>query len=351
MYNNSLAHYGVLGMRWGVRRYQKKDGSLTSAGKKHYNDGKSGKNEIDNKKHRNTRKTSTTDTTDNESEKKGLTDKQKRAIKIGAAAVGTALVAYGGYKLYKKYGTDIYSIGKGVDVQLDSKTGLQLQSNPTRDIRTNMKAVNPNFSKGPGYQMNCGNCGIAFEARMRGYDVEALRNPNGMKTSQLGQFFKNMSSDTFKEVDVDVLNLSKDTVTRGKQVEDAITKSILSQCKTDNEARGMLFFPGDFGSHWISWVKNGDSVEFVNSQDPKITDKVLREQIFPRYIYHRNNADAAMQSVRLDNLEFNGDTIRNVIGDANPGASTKNPIDFGLAPAEAFETAVDKGKDFVTRWY
>lgn len=30
-----LAHHGILGMKWGVRRYQNKDGSLTAAGKKH----------------------------------------------------------------------------------------------------------------------------------------------------------------------------------------------------------------------------------------------------------------------------------------------------------------------------
>lgn len=32
----SLNHHGVKGMKWGVRRFQKKDGSLTSAGKKRY---------------------------------------------------------------------------------------------------------------------------------------------------------------------------------------------------------------------------------------------------------------------------------------------------------------------------
>lgn len=32
---NELEHYGVLGMKWGIRRYQNKDGSLTPAGERH----------------------------------------------------------------------------------------------------------------------------------------------------------------------------------------------------------------------------------------------------------------------------------------------------------------------------
>ena len=37
MYTNELYHWGILGMHWGVRRYQNKDGSLTPAGRKRYN--------------------------------------------------------------------------------------------------------------------------------------------------------------------------------------------------------------------------------------------------------------------------------------------------------------------------
>jgi len=33
---NTLKHHGILGMKWGVRRFQNKDGTLTPAGKRRY---------------------------------------------------------------------------------------------------------------------------------------------------------------------------------------------------------------------------------------------------------------------------------------------------------------------------
>ena len=71
MNDTSLTHWGVKGMKWGVRRYQNKDGSLTAAGKKRYGDS----NDQD----------------------KG----KKKSLSVAKIAVAGALVAIGGYSISK----------------------------------------------------------------------------------------------------------------------------------------------------------------------------------------------------------------------------------------------------------
>lgn len=36
MAENELMHYGIIGQKWGIRRYQNEDGSLTALGREHY---------------------------------------------------------------------------------------------------------------------------------------------------------------------------------------------------------------------------------------------------------------------------------------------------------------------------
>lgn len=48
MVNNELKHWGIKGMKWGIRRFQNKDGSLTPKGRKRYSDnGDSSEESID----------------------------------------------------------------------------------------------------------------------------------------------------------------------------------------------------------------------------------------------------------------------------------------------------------------
>lgn len=44
--DNTLQHWGIKGMKWYIRRYQNKDGSLTPAGKKRYSDSSSSKTDL-----------------------------------------------------------------------------------------------------------------------------------------------------------------------------------------------------------------------------------------------------------------------------------------------------------------
>lgn len=61
MDTNELRHHGILGMKWGRRRYQNKDGSLTAAGKKRYGD-----SDGDEKKESEPKKKSVSEMTDDE---------------------------------------------------------------------------------------------------------------------------------------------------------------------------------------------------------------------------------------------------------------------------------------------
>ena len=40
--STSLCHHGVKGQKWGIRRYQNRDGTWTDAGKKRYGDSDGG---------------------------------------------------------------------------------------------------------------------------------------------------------------------------------------------------------------------------------------------------------------------------------------------------------------------
>ena len=99
--SNDLCHYGILGMRWGVRRFEDRNGHLTEAGKKRYGVGGliiNRHNERDNLKRDIQTKVYT-----KKQEIKNKTDeaaeKAKKVAKTGAIVAGATLAVVGGISL------------------------------------------------------------------------------------------------------------------------------------------------------------------------------------------------------------------------------------------------------------
>lgn len=119
---NYLEHHGIKGQRWGFRRFQNEDGTYTDLGaerrredsgfKRISPNDKSFQREIRSLDWKNLDDYDSNSSNRGSGEKsRGLSDRARKAIKIGAIAAGSALAVYGGYKIHqklkdKKLGTD-----------------------------------------------------------------------------------------------------------------------------------------------------------------------------------------------------------------------------------------------------
>lgn len=322
-YTNSdyIQHYGILGMRWGIRRFQDKSGRLTSAGKKRYDDDPS------NGKPGSSSKTTKTEKEVGDSfvERKlgiKLSDTQKKVLKTGAIIAGVAIAAYGGYRLYNS------DIGKPVRDQVNllidrfnesndratfKNTG-KLTEHAKKDLSSreydsklqffkkgreytpdeDLQAINEGmFRRTKGGSNNCGLCTTAYELRRRGYDVRANFSEDGRSVQALADYFKNA------KIQDDRSFVGRSRQEWMKHVE----KEILKQ---GNGARGN--FGGQYpfgGGHSIIYEVVDNKVVFRDGQVGRTYNSTT--EAIGRFL------PGSSHWFRMDDLEINQDNIKNAV--------------------------------------
>ena len=113
---NSLSHSGIKGMRWGVRRYENEDGTLTESGKARYNEDKTPKNSKD-MTNEDLRNSSSRLAAENQYDQlvgrsqPGRSLNRDTAIKVGASFLASAGASF----LFRKLRTGKWLEGKSTD--------------------------------------------------------------------------------------------------------------------------------------------------------------------------------------------------------------------------------------------
>ena len=347
-YSNSdyLQHYGILGMRWGIRRFQDKSGRLTAAGKKRYDDDTS--NGSPEKKSSKTSK----EVGDSFIEKKlgiKLSDKQKTAIKVGVGVAAVALAAYGGYRLYNsdvgkplRDQVDLFlnRFNEGYDRETFKRSG-KLTEHAKKDLSTrdydsklrffkkareytpeeDLKAINEGmFQISKGGSNNCGLCTTAYELRRRGYDVRANFAEQGRSVKTLSEFFKNADIQ-------DDSALANRTKTEWMA---AIERRLLRQ---GEGARGN--FGGQYsfgGGHSIIYEVTKGRVIFRDGQTGE-TYRTTRDAI-GLFTPGKSNY------FRMDNLEINSDNIHNAVSTFGLPRVQTNVMEHDPVQAQNWRRAV-----------
>ena len=366
-----LYHFGILGMKWGVRRYQNKDGSLTPAGYIHYygyprpknetgpvyapNDKRSTSKSDDRYKSKNVRtassKTSNTENgkTENSNRKESsLSEKQKTALKIGAAAAATALVALGGYAAYNYY--------TGRKIPIDPLTGFRKIGKEMTDL-DNLQAINPGRTAGlfrkkglktmeiiDGSSTNCMLCTTAYDLRKRGFDVRAgkdlghngfmpddlfpkiYKNYKGTNDINLFDGDKNKINDAFFDI-LRKNGLNKySTGDRTKAMEILLNdkyQNVLSEInKNPPGSRGnIMVWWGQGGGHSMIWERDASgAVKFLDGQTNAVYDNFFDD------VFMNTSALKPTHILRTDNLEIDPKGMKDFI---NTDTLFKTYVDNG----------------------
>jgi hypothetical protein len=268
---NELYHYGVKGMKWGVRKDEAVSSGKTS-------------------RHKNDTPSASQQAKSASQERQYL--RAMEAIKNGKKSADDAL-----YRIGSKYLSDTDL--KTEEVELwDFNDGHQEYANPSKMLKDfgssiydkgyrgitddDVAAVNPDYGQ-PGTTNNCTKCSCALELRNRGLDVRAGRQTYPASSDAVTHWFKG--------------------AVREEHLYDEAESAIK---KSGPGSSGVItcFYPHGAGGHAMHWsVKNDGNFQIEDGQTGR-TFKSL-DEVTKKYGF----LDSMVYSYRLDNCEPNYDNM------------------------------------------
>lgn len=239
-----LAHHGIIGQKWGVRRFQNPDGTLTAEGKARYS-GKAGVDAMD------------------PDALAALATVSLYAAFFAALPVYVHIKKNSNHKKWKEqndaisedYLTDIAEIK---DFSDDNKPR---EIKGEHSVEQDMAAVNPKYGQPvKGNSSNCVLCSATYDLRRRGYDVTAKLCSTGMYTEKV---VKEMYE-----------GVKEDHVGRNSWTQ--VTKAI--EKRYPEGSRGIISVTSIYGGHAMSFEIHNGKAEIIDAQSAqrrKLTDKEL----------------------------------------------------------------------------
>ena len=312
-----LAHHGILGQKWG-----RKNGPPYPLGASDHSasEKKAGWRKSLDSNSTSDKKTGQTKSNKGDTERSGfhLTDKQKKYAKIGLAVAGTALAAYGAYRLADSGALDnLIALGKNQvnlvedlgdasnlknSVVFDEETGFKKLAREVSDAER-MTLINPAH-----YQHNCKECSYAF-AQSEIHGIEVSASDKTMSGNLYDFVSKNFG------IDPDT-NRAYGTVSgNSENIQQRLEKQLLKRYKDGDVGAVAVSFSPEYldskakeSGHAFNWRITGDTISFIDSQG-NVQGRVRDVRNWFKAV----DPSKEVEFVNYSDLPFNKDTASNLM--------------------------------------